>query len=142
MLLNALQEKNRELFLEICVHAAMANNVLDKEEQEMIFAYCREMSIQEHIPDMEDSLERIAVKLAMQTDDAEKRIIALEILGLVKADGRFDEKEKDFFDRLIAGLQIEQDTVSRLESLLERYSAVCKEIYDKYGGKVSGAELK
>ncbi len=129
MLLNALQEKNRELFLEICVHAAMANNVLDKEEQEMIFAYCREMNIQEHIPDMEDSLEKIAAKLAMQIDDAEKRIIALEILGLVKADGRFDEKEKAFFDRLITGLQIEQDIVSRLEGLLERYSAVCKQIY-------------
>ena len=101
MLLNALQEKNRELFLEVCVHAAMANKVLEKEEQE----------------------------IASQTDDAEKRIIALEILGLVKADGRFDGKEKAFFDKLIEGLQIEQDIVSRLESLLERYSAVCKEIY-------------
>ena len=50
MLLNALQEKNRELFLEVCVHAAMANKVLEKEEQEMIFAYCREMNIPEHIP--------------------------------------------------------------------------------------------
>lgn len=73
MLLNALQEKNRELFLEVCVHAAMANKVLEKEEQEMIFAYCREMNIPEHIPDMEDSFEGIAAKLASQTDDAEKK---------------------------------------------------------------------
>ena len=121
--------KEQGIILEVCVHAAMANKVLEKEEQEMIFAYCREMNIPEHIPDMEDSFEGIAAKLASQTDDAEKRIIALEILGLVKADGRFDGKEKAFFDKLIEGLQIEQDIVSRLESLLERYSAVCKEIY-------------
>lgn len=129
MLLNVLKEKNQELFLKVCVYAAMANEVIEKEEREMIFAYCREMNIKEHIPNIEGTIEELAAKLATQADEVEKRVIALEILGLVKADERFDDKEKVFYGKLIKGLQIEKDIADRLDSLLERYSKVCKEIY-------------
>lgn len=129
MFLNALQERNRELFLEVCIHASMANEILAEEEKETIFAYCREMNIEEHIPDIEDSFESLVAKLAEQADDSEKKIIVLEILGLIKADGSFDQKEKSFFNKFIECLRIGPDVVDKLESLQERYVAVYREMY-------------
>lgn len=128
MFLNALRERNRELFLEVCIHASMANEILEEEEKEMVYAYCREMNIEEHIPDI-GSFEVLVTKLSEQAGESEKKIIALEILGLVRADGNFDQKERSFFDKLIKGLQIEPDIADKLEGLLEQYTAVYKELY-------------
>ena len=36
MFLNELQEKNKELFLKICLHASLSNKVFADEEKEMI----------------------------------------------------------------------------------------------------------
>ncbi len=69
------------------------------------------------------------VSTSEQAGESEKKIIALEILGLVRADGNFDQKERSFFDKLIKGLQIEPDIVDKLEGLLEQYTAVYKGLY-------------
>ena len=100
MFLNSLQEGNKELFLRLCVHASLSNEIFAEEEKEMIYAYCREMNIMERIPDGTDDLEQVVNYLATQTDDAEKKIIILEILGLIRADGIYDEKEKSFMKKL------------------------------------------
>lgn len=129
MFLNDLQEGNKELFLKVCVHASLANDIFEEEEKEMIYAYCREMNIIERIPEITDDFDAVVSDLASQTDDVEKKIIVLGILGLVKSDGLYDEKEKVFVEKLVKGLQVEDEVVSKLNSLLESYTAVCKEIY-------------
>lgn len=128
MFLNLLQENNKELFLKICVHASLANEIFAEEEKEMIYAYCREMNIAEHIPDEVEEFEQIVGSLVMQADDVEKKIIILEILGLVKADGIYDEKEKRFMRKLLEGMKVQTDVLGRFNSLLEIYLAVCKEL--------------
>ncbi len=52
----------------------------------------------------------------------------MEILGLVKVDGIYDEKEKSFMKKLVEGMKIQMDVLGRFDSLLEIYLAVCKEL--------------
>jgi hypothetical protein len=128
MFLSLLKENNKELFLKVCVYASLANGVFADEEKAMIFAYCREMNIAERIPESDDGLESVLKDLVVSCDAVEKKIVVLEILGLIKSDGVYDEKEKLFMKQLADGLQINESVVDKLNSLLEIYVAVCKEI--------------
>jgi len=129
MFLNQLERKNKEAFLKICVLAALSNGVFAQEEKEMIGAYCREMNIPENIPDCSETLEDVLKELAISTSNKEKNIILLEILGLVKSDGIYDEKEVDFMEKLSKGLDVKEGTLTKLNALLEIYTVVYKEIY-------------
>ena len=129
MFLNELQEGNKELFLQLCLHASLVNGTFAGEEKEMICAYCREMNIAERIPEWSDNLTEVVTALKNSTDDTEKKIIILEILGLTKSDGVYDDQEKGFIESLANGLQVKGGIVSKLNSLLEIYGVVCKEIH-------------
>ena len=128
MFLNELQEKNKELFLKICLHASLSNKVFADEEKEMIYAYCREMNVPESIPDGSE-LDNVIEILGLQADGVEKKIIILEILGLLKADGNYDEKEKRFIEKLDEGLDVDKAIIESFNGLLERYAAICEEIH-------------
>lgn len=128
MFLNLLQENNKELFLKVCVHASLANDIFAEEEKEMVYAYCREMNIVEHIPEESGDFDEIVKTLAEQTDEVERNIIILEVLGLIKADGIYDEMEEEFMKKLIEGMKVKGDVLGKFNSLLEIYIAVCKEL--------------
>lgn len=128
MFLNLLEESNKELFLKVCVHASLANEFFAEEEKEMIYAYCREMNIKEHIPDESGDFGQVVDSLVAQTNDVEKKIVILEILGLIKSDGIYDEKEKCFMKELVERLKVQTDVLSKFNSLLEIYLVVCKEL--------------
>lgn len=128
MFLHLLQETNKTVFLKLCVHASLANDIFAEEEKELIHAYCREMNIKEHIPEQTETFEQIMEILSVQADSVEKNIIILEILGLLKADGIYDEKEEEFMKKLAAGMKVKEEVVSKYNSLLEIYLSVCKEL--------------
>ena len=129
MFLSLLKESNKELFLKLCVHAAMANGIVEDKEKEMIMAYCNELNITVVMPEINESMDSILVELSAKTDTVEKNIIILEVLGLVRADGIYDDKEKVFMERLVNGMNIEEGVLSKYNSLLEIYTVVCKELY-------------
>ena len=129
MFLKYLKEENKKCFLKLCVHAALANEVFATEEQRMIEEYCQEMNIPKDIPDTSESFEKVLQDIANNTNDMEKNIIVLEILGLIKADGMYDDKEKEFMEKLVKEIGVKEELLSKLNSLLEIYSTVCKEIY-------------
>lgn len=128
MFLNQLEQKTKNAFLELCAYAAMANDVLEKAEEETMYAYCREMNICERMPNRERKLSELLTYLAENTDSCEKKIIILEILGLMKIDGVYDNKEKEFMSNLVDGLEMEKNILSKLEKLLDSYMDLYKEI--------------
>lgn len=129
MFLNQLEQKTKNVFLEVCAYAAMANDVLEKEEEETMYAYCREMNICERMPNRERELSELLSYLSENANNCEKKIIILEILGLMKIDGVYDNREKEFMNILVDGLQMKKSILSKLEKLLDSYMNLYKEIY-------------
>ncbi len=129
MFLNQLENENKQSFLKVCVLAALSNGVFANEEKEMIGAYCREMNIPENVPEHSDSMEDVLAVLAEKASDMEKNIIVLEVLGLVKSDGVYEDKEKAFMKTLVCGMKVKEGILAKMESLLEIYTVVCKELY-------------
>lgn len=129
MFLNQLEQSTKYLFLDVCVHAAIANDIFVDAEKEMIGAYCREMNIPENMSECNKSLDDVLVQLANEATSKEKNIIVLEILGLVKADGNYDDKEKSFMQKLISTMGIEENVLNNLEKLLDSYMSICEELH-------------
>ncbi len=130
MFLNQLMKSNKEDFLRLCVYASLANGVFAEEEKNMLFAYCREMDIKEEVPDTTETFETLISRMQQNTTNKEKKIITLEILALMKADGLYDEKEHSFMENLITGLGLSNGTLYQLDELLNRYIEVGAELYN------------
>jgi tellurite resistance protein len=129
MFLSYLEEINKEKFLKVCVHAALANNIFAEEEKRTIGAYCREMDLPIHEPKVEESFEDLLKGLCVSTTKEEKKIIVLETLALMKSDGVYDEKEKTFMKKLIDSLGVSESDLSQLDKLLKKYIEIGKELY-------------
>lgn len=129
MFLNSLKEENKNGFLKLCIFAALANDEFAEEEKEMIYAYCREMNIPETVPDAEGSVEDLLECINKGTTESEKKIIILEILGLLKSDGVYDEKEEKFMEKVIHGLDIKEEVLDKVNRLLDQYLDLYRELY-------------
>ena len=130
MFLSQLNEKNKEDFLKVCTCAALSNDVFADEEKEILYVYCREMDVEEHIPESKEDFEVIIERLRNETNDEEKRIIVFETLAFIKSDGTYDEKEQDFMLKVATGLGLSKKDLDRFDSLLEKYLLVEQELFD------------
>lgn len=129
MFLSQLKESNKEDFLKVCVFASLCNEVFADKEKEMLYAYCREMNIKEHIPEISEKFEELLEKICNKTNEKEKNIYILEILALVKADGHYDNQEQEFMKHLVEGFGLTLDVLNTYEELLNKYSLIEKEMW-------------
>ena len=128
MFLMLLQEENKERFLKVCVYAAISNEIFAEEEKLMLFAYCREMNVNEHMPEITGEFEAFIPELTENTDIKEKNIILLETLALILSDGIYDEREQAFMKSLTVGLGLPLSKLDEYLILLDKYNEVAKEI--------------
>lgn len=129
MFLSYLKEDNKEKFLKVCVHAALSNEIFADEEKTAIDAYCREMNLPVHQPEVNESFGDSLTDISESTTKEEKKIIVLETLALVKSDGVYDEKEKAFMKELIDAFEVSEAELSKFDELLKKYTEIGKELY-------------
>jgi len=130
MFLNHLEAENKERFLKICVHAALANGIIADEEELILDSYCREMEMPVYVPDMEETFEALVQELQVSATKVEKTIIVLETLALVKLDGEYEEKEQAFMNNLKDALGLSDLNLSEASVLLDKYFEVEQELFD------------
>lgn len=128
MFLNYLSTDSKQMFLKLCLCAAKANDIIEKEEEEMMYAYCREMNIKEEIPKEDVKLDEVLAYLGEKTSESEKKIILLEVLGLMYADGNYDQSEHLFIDNLVEKFGMDKAELEKLDGMLKSYYKVYKEM--------------
>ena len=60
----------------------------------------------------------------------EKKIVLLEILALIKCDGVYDKKEKEFMEKIISKFGFEDIALDEYNDLLEKYMQIGKELFE------------
>ena len=127
MFLNRLSIEQKELFLDLCIHASKSNNDFSAEEKETINQYCEEMHINIRY-DEENDLNEIADKLAEISSEQDLRMILLETAGLLLSDNKYDDEEKKFFDTLAEKLGLDKaqtdDVIGMLRELTDVYTRI------------------
>ena len=127
MFLNRLSNEQKEMFLDLCIHASKSNNNFDDDEKLIIEQYCDEMHIDVRF-DEKLTLQEIAEKLPTISSKSDIRIVLLETASLLLSDNIYDESEKQFFESFAekAGVSREEldGLIKTLGELTEVYSKI------------------
>ena len=124
MFLNQLSHQEKRMFLDLSIHVAKANDVLSAEEKTMISQYCSEMELSPIELYETEPLETVTDYFSL-ADDRVKRIIMLEIYGLVYADGSFDEDESAMVNKFAESIGMAPEECARLHDAITEYYSVC-----------------
>ncbi|MBR6873802.1 MAG: hypothetical protein IKN17_09890 [Ruminococcus sp.] len=129
MFLNRLSNEQKELFLDLCIHASKANNNFSAEEKLTVEQYCEEMHIDVRFDEREGFAEATD-RLIASSSDQELKIILLETAALLLSDSTYDPDEQRFFDSLTARLGLAPEQTEEVLTLLSELTGVYSKIND------------
>ena len=128
MFLNQLNDDEKDMFISLSVHAAETNGDFADEENRMIQEYCKEMGVvffdSKNIKPMSEVTDYFN-----SVDISVKRIVYLELIGLLYADGDFDELEQSFAKEFAEKIGLSQKEVDIQTNLLNKYLEITKEMF-------------
>ncbi|MCC8164538.1 MAG: hypothetical protein LIO86_15570 [Lachnospiraceae bacterium] len=120
MFLNELNQKEKEAFINLCYYA-VKDDAITEGEKELLVEYCREMGISSYFFD-DDTMSMETIKdIFKQSEKPVKKIVLLELLGMMYADGCYDISEQDFVKALAVDIDLEEADVETQNNMLRRY---------------------
>ena len=126
MFLDRLKSEEKKAFMVIANHAAEINGVVEEQEKQLLSEYCLELQISGN--EAEGMKYEEAVPLFALAERSKKRILIFEILGLLYADGVFDDEEKQFIVELTQSIGLNKNEFDRILASLDRYIESVTEI--------------
>ena len=127
MFLNQLSEKEKEAFISLSVHVSNSNGIFADEEKVMIQEYSKEMEIPEYDTNEAKSIEEI-INVFKSSELHIKKVIMLEVLGLVYSDGFYDAEEENFIKKFSDDIGLADEIVESLTVAIKKYSDALKEV--------------
>ena len=124
MFLKELKSNNKELFLQLSIHAALSNNIIEDTQKDVLNLYCEEIGINNYELEVKMDLDEILEKINIDTTYREKKIIILEIMALIMADSVYDLDEKKFMEDIIKKLDISDEVLEEAINLVNKFNLI------------------
>jgi tellurite resistance protein len=125
MFLFKLNEEEKKAFLQLAHYMARVDGEFPEEEQAVIKMYAHEMGIKdEGFKEHEFNLDNI---LNIFKSKKSKNIVLLEIMALVYADGRVDDKEEELLQYMCIKFGITRKTAKIYEEWIKAILALYKQ---------------
>lgn len=127
MFLSELKDEQKDLFLDLGIHLSKSDGEFLGAEKDNIRQMCKEMGIEERL---EENVEfDIALnRLSESATVREKRIVLLEIAGIVMADGVYSLEEKEMVENVSNVLGFDyshfENVISLIRDLFVAYSKI------------------
>ena len=122
MFLGVLSQNCKESFFDIAKHLIMADNVLRREEEELLIGYCGEMGLNYDPERVPDDLDALIAKIKSE-NKVTKKIVYFELLGLALADNDYADEEKAVINKLKEEFEISDSDAELMEdSIIKIYS--------------------
>ena len=122
MYLSYLKEEQKYLFLEFAYCLAISDGNYSIEEENLINAYCSEMSIKFDLNKITNKLpEKIIEKINFECNEQEKRIFIFEALGLVLSDLEYTESEKKIISIALNKFNLKDEFREKCENIIKEY---------------------
>lgn len=123
MFLSKLNNKEKEMFLDIAVYTAQSNGIVEDVEKELIMQYCREMGVSFYDISKLHSMQEL-VDFFSNVSKEKKRIVVLELLGLCYADGCMDAIETAFTEKFAQDIGLSEEIYNMIKKDVEEYSII------------------
>lgn len=132
MYLNLLSKKEQEDFLELARYSMGLNGEYKNEEEEILLNYKFECHLVEYKAYRQEDIENIIVNLSKSSKQI-KKVIFIEIFGILLADGEICEDESIFVQKLTSVFQFEAYEVKRLQRWVEAMNDIVQEGHELIG---------
>ncbi len=132
MFLGKLDQLEKEAFVSLAVHAAGANGVVENEEYQMIEEYCQEMGIAFFDARNLKTMESV-ISTFSGSEMQHKKIVVLELIGLMYADTDYDDEERSFVKDFTEKIGVSPEDTKKMEEVLLKYIDMTKELLECIG---------
>jgi len=120
MFLRELNEYEKKAFISLAVNVAEACDLYADEELDMVLDYCREMNIEFNIAKPFKDMDEIVAEYK-DSFEKNKRIVLLEILGLIRSHGEYSDKAIQFMNGFANSIGLDEEDVKAYMELNNRY---------------------
>lgn len=127
MFLRPLNNEQKELFLDLALAAASANDVIEKKEKYLLEAYADEMGIDVSLAKAKN-VEDICSKLKEISTSVELNQISFEIVGMMLSDNEYDEDEKVFIEKMASIFAIPLERIEEMLACVNDYTKLITRI--------------
>jgi len=125
MYLNRLSGEQKELFLDLCIHASRADGIFAEEEKACIKEYCIEMQLENIRYSSNNNLDITMQKMVEVSTARDLKIIFCEVVALVLRDNVLEKNEDKMITQLMSAfslsVEFKDKIVSKLKALQELY---------------------
>lgn len=128
MFLDVLSKEDKLNFVELAYLIVKCDEEFADEEREVINNYLIETGIKE-IPNTEKSLDEL-MEYFSNRDENIRKIILFEGYGLVLADDKISEQEKEIVDKLTRMANLEEEKSRKIKKLVIDLKKIYDDIYD------------
>lgn len=125
MYLSILNEDQKNLFLDVCIYLSKTDGRFANEEEKLLYNLCDEMHI-EYRNETYSKIDDAIKKLSSSSNKKIKRMLILELIGIVFADGVIEKVEIDFVKNVIKEFGLDEEEFEEAFGLVER-------LYNVYG---------
>lgn len=138
MYLSELNIGEKKNFLELAKYSMGLNGEHKAEEQEVFASFIHECGMQSYQAQKQDSIESV-IKVLSKSSSKSKRIIMIELFGILLADGDVCEEEDAFMGILANAFEIESYEYKRYQRWVEAMNDIVNEGYNLiYKGEENG----
>ncbi len=127
MFLRELNEYDKKAFISLAVNVAEACDLHADEELDMVLDYCREMNIEFNIAKPFKDMDEIVAEYK-DSFEKNKRIVLLEILGLIRSHGEYSDKVIQFMNGFANSIGLDEEDVKAYMELNNRYVDLVREM--------------
>lgn len=132
MYLNLLDENEKKGFLLLAHHAMEIDGVITDEERMIVNNFIFECHLLDYDVNRSDNLEE-AISSFEKSNMRVKKVVLLELLGVLLADRHYHETEKEFIKSLSEKFSVKDFEVSRMARWVEAMNDLVQEGYSLLG---------
>lgn len=134
MFLGQLLEVSKKNFLILAKHSMGLNGEFKDEELEIYRSFQHECDLPDYDPEVNEKGLAEAITSLSGRDMTIRKVVMIELLGIMMADGIICDSEQEFISQLSASFDLEGYQVKRMERWVSGMNDIVEEGYRIVGG--------
>ncbi len=126
MYLSELNIGEKKNFLELAFYAMGLNGEHKQEEQQIFNSFINECELSSYEPKKQQNIESV-IKVIAKSANKNKRIVLIELFGIILADNEFCDAEEAFIEKLSLSLKFDDYQVKKIKRWVEAMNDIVQE---------------
>lgn len=121
MYLGLLNETEKEAFLGMVHHLAVADGIYNETEKAALELYCQEMQCTFDEKTMVKPMNELIQYINKESSTQIKKVFIFELIGLSMVDEHYDDAERKIIQQMIKSFKISEDFETNCQAIMQEY---------------------